>query len=68
MITAAGDKTSTSGRTSALLARALRFGDGLVRRAVFADFVGYIKKKDRYKVKAKKITSLFFTIIDERMN
>jgi hypothetical protein len=43
---AAGDSTSISGRSSALLARALRFGDALVARAVFADFiffVGYIK-------------------------
>jgi len=37
-MTAAGDKTSTSGRTSALFARALRFGDPLVARVVFADF------------------------------
>ncbi|CAF3724777.1 unnamed protein product [Rotaria sordida] len=47
LIIAAGDNTSTSERTSALLARALRFGDALVARAVFADltfFVGYIRK------------------------
>ncbi len=44
-MTAAGDNTSTSGRTSALLARALRFGDVVVARVVLADltcFVGCI--------------------------
>jgi hypothetical protein len=39
LITAAGDKTSISGRSSTVLARDLRFGDALAERPVLSDLI-----------------------------